>query len=95
MIIIDITYKVSLEKVDQHLEAHVAWLKEQYARGHFLASGPKIPRTGGVILSQLTDVEALKAVLAQDPFQQNGLAEYRLTEFEPRLTTEALQGLLG
>ena len=51
MFIISLTYTQSLEAIDQHLEAHVAFLKEQYAKGLFIASGRKVPRSGGVILA--------------------------------------------
>lgn len=47
MFIVSLTYKRPLSEVDQHLEAHVAYLKQQYGDGHFIASGRKVPRTGG------------------------------------------------
>ena len=55
MFIISLTYKVSLQQIDKELNNHVRYLKAQYAAGNFLASGRKVPRTGGVILSQMKD----------------------------------------
>ena len=33
------------------MAAHVAFLKKHYASGHFLVSGRKIPRDGGIIIA--------------------------------------------
>lgn len=52
MFIVSLTYHASLEQIDAYLAEHVAFLKEQYAQGHFLASGRKVPRTGGIILAR-------------------------------------------
>ena len=54
MFIINITYKTALDKVDLFLEQHIEYLNNQYELGNFLASGKKNPRTGGVILSNVT-----------------------------------------
>ena len=93
MFIINLTYKVELEEVDKHLEAHIAYLKQQYSQTNFIASGRKVPRTGGVILSQIKDKQDLLDILAQDPFHQHGLADYELIEFIPSMTSEAFENL--
>ncbi len=53
MFIVSLNYKRPLEEVDKLLDAHVAYLKQEYANGKFIASGRKNPRTGGVILSNV------------------------------------------
>lgn len=68
MFVVSLNYLKSLPEVDQHLEAHVAWLKAQYAAGRFIASGRKVPRTGGVILARGTCRAELESWLAADPF---------------------------
>jgi uncharacterized protein YciI len=90
MFIISLTYKVSTSVVDEHLAAHVEFLKEQYARGNFLASGRKVPRTGGIILSNISGKEEVEKVIAQDPFNQNGVADYEIVEFVPSMTCQQL-----
>lgn len=94
MFIVELTYKVPLDQVDPHLAAHIDYLKERYALNHFLASGRKVPRTGGIILSHLADKEALLAVLDQDPFKIHDLANYRITEFVPSMTSAELEFLI-
>ncbi len=94
MYIVNITYKVPLEKVDQHLESHIAFLNRQYELGTFLASGRKVPRTGGIILAKGEDRYALLKVLEMDPFKSNGLADYEVIEFVPSKTARGLESLL-
>jgi uncharacterized protein YciI len=89
-----LTYVRPLEEIDAQLPAHVEWLKRGYADGVFLASGRRIPRTGGVILARGESREAIEARLREDPFQRLGLAEVELIPFEPSMTADALAGLL-
>ncbi len=93
MFVIELTYKVELEKVDEYLEEHVEYLKKQYANKAFIASGRKVPRTGGVILSKIENKEALLQVLEEDPFQINDLADYKIVEFIPSMTSEEFEVL--
>jgi len=91
MYIISLTYKQGLEKVDAHLAAHVEYLKAQYEAGIFLASGRKIPRTGGIILARAENRDALMEIVAQDPFYRNDVADYDITEFSPTMTCKTLE----
>lgn len=68
------------------MPAHITYLDAQYAAGHFLASGRKEPRDGGVILALADSREALDHILNADPFKQNGIAHYDVTEFMPTKT---------
>ena len=94
MFIISLTYKMPLDEVDKHLPAHVSFLNDQYASGHFIASGRKVPRTGGIILSNMQSRDALNEVLQNDPFMQYGVAEYDIVEFVPSMVSEEMGFLL-
>lgn len=83
MFVIQLQYKVSIEKVDQHLVEHRNFLEAGYQKNYFIASGPKNPRTGGIILSQLKDRTQLDNILKQDPFAINHIADYEIIEFTP------------
>ena len=91
MFIVSLTYKRDLEEVDKHLDAHVAYLKQEYANGNFIASGRKIPRTGGIILSCVKNKDELESILANDPFHKEGIAEYDIIEFVPSMVAEGLE----
>lgn len=95
MFIINLKYKTALEQVDEFLNDHVEFLDEQYKLGHFLASGRKIPRTGGIILSNVLSESELREIIAQDPFYKHGLADYELIEFVPSKTCEELKFLIA
>lgn len=82
MLIIELTYQRPLTEIDKHLLAHRAWLDACYHKGLLLASGPKQPRDGGIIIA-LIDKEAANQLIQEDPFYQHGLAQYKITEFEP------------
>jgi uncharacterized protein YciI len=79
MFILSLTYIAPLEDADKHMEAHMAWVKAGYEKGLFLASGRKVPRTGGVILAR-GERAALEAMCAADPFTVHGIAGYEITE---------------
>ena len=94
MFIINLTYKAELEVIEQLLQKHVAFLDEQYELGNFLASGRKVPRSGGIILSHIKSKDELKKIIAKDPFKQNDVADYELIEFIPSKTDKQLAFLL-
>ncbi len=91
MFIINLTYKTQLEKVDKFLDEHIEYLNEQYELGNFIASGRKVPRTGGIIFSKINDKTKLQNIIEQDPFKINDLADYELTEFIPSKTCDELE----
>lgn len=93
MLILLLTYIAPLDQVDQHAEAHMAWVKQGYERGWFLASGRKDPRTGGVILAR-GDRAEIEAYIAADPFMINGVTRYDVTEVVLSRTAPGLEGLL-
>ena len=81
MFVIELLYKAGLDQIDAHMAAHMKFLKKYYASGHFLISGRKIPRDGGIILAVAPDREAIEAIMRQDPFCREGLADVRVIEF--------------
>lgn len=83
MFIVQINYKKSLDMVDQYLVAHRLFLEEGYKNNCFVVSGPKNPRNGGIIVSQLKDRAKLDDILKQDPFYINDIADYEVIEFLP------------
>jgi uncharacterized protein YciI len=94
MFILSLTYVKPNDEADRHMEPHMAWVKEGYAKGWFLASGRKVPRTGGVIFA-IGDPTAIEAYVAADPFTLNGVAEYKITELAVTMAVEGLEILKG
>ena len=93
MYVVSLTYKVAQEVVDQHLDAHVDWLKDAFDEGIFIAAGRKVPRTGGVLLSK-ADRPTLDESLAKDPFNVHGVADFDVMEFSANRTAPGFENLL-
>jgi len=81
MFVIELIYKADLKDIDAHMRAHMAFLKTHYAAGTFLISGRKVPREGGIILALGKSRVEIEAIMKDDPFCKNGLAEFRVIEF--------------
>lgn len=92
MFILSLTYVKPQEEADRLMEPHMAWVQQGYDTGLFLASGRKVPRTGGVILArgERADIEAF---VADDPFAVHGVADYQITEVALTRTADGLGGL--
>ena len=82
MFIINLTYIEPLDAVEKYLQEHINFLNHYYAEGLFIASGRKNPRTGGIILMQGKNKEAVQEIITHDPFYQNEIAQYDVIEFE-------------
>ena len=85
MFIAILTYKKPLSEVDKFLAAHREYLAKHYAAGDFIASGPQTPRVGGVIMIKAENRAAVDFIIAQDPFNINGIANYQIVEFTPTM----------
>jgi uncharacterized protein YciI len=94
MYIIDLHYIVPLEKLDAHMTEHVKYLHKYYKQNTFVASGRKVPRTGGIILALAHSREELDAIIQEDPFYVHKLAEFKVTEFQTSQSHPDLKKLL-
>ncbi len=81
MFVIELVYKAPLTKIDAHMSSHVKFLQKYYASGHFVISGRKIPRDGGIILAVGKSREEIDRIVSEDPFHTHGLADFRIIEF--------------
>ena len=91
MFVIELIYKADLADIDAHMTAHVAFLKKYYAAGHFLVSGRKIPRDGGIILAVGKSRQQIEAIVQEDPFCAHGLADVRIIEFRASQRADDIQ----
>lgn len=93
MFIVTLTYLRPRAELDALMPQHVAWLKEHYDAGLFIASGRQKPRKGGVILTRTVSRARLKAILAKDPFVKSGCASVEVVEFTPSMTAPGAEAL--
>jgi uncharacterized protein YciI len=81
--IVEITFTLPLEKIDEILPKHREFLQTGYNKGLLLMSGPKTPRVGGIVVARATSLEEIDGFFANDPYRLNNAAEYKFTEFNP------------
>lgn len=91
MFIIELIYKAALTEIDAHMAAHVKFLKKYYAAGHFVVSGRKIPREGGIIVAVGKSREQIETIAREDPFCTRGLADVRVIEFRASQRADDVQ----
>ena len=91
MFVVTITYTQPIEAIEARTVEHREWLDQHVASGRIVAAGPRVPRTGGILIvsSQGTKAE-LETLLKDDPFQIHGLADYAVTEFKAGKLNPAL-----
>ena len=94
LFIIDLHYIAPLEKLDEAMKDHVAFLDSHYQAGHFIASGRKVPRTGGVIIARGGSKEEVQECMLNDPFCKLGLSSFTVTEFLASKADPAFNKLL-
>jgi uncharacterized protein YciI len=91
MFVIELSYKVDLVEIDAHMKAHMRFLDKYYASGHFVVSGRKIPRDGGIILAVGKDRREIETIIREDPFHAHGLADFRVIEFRASQRADDIQ----
>ncbi len=72
-----------LDTLDFYKDQHVQFLDHFYSKGVLIASGPQVPRVGGVIIAKCSSKTDLEKILKEDPVAIHGLAEYKIYEFKP------------
>ncbi|AIT10072.1 hypothetical protein LO80_08885 [Candidatus Francisella endociliophora] len=90
--IIDLHYLVEENEVAKIRPAHRDFLDIGYKEGVFLASGPKIPKTGGIILA-LGSIETIKKFIKKDPFYLHEIAKYSFKTFDAVKHADVLTNL--
>ena len=76
-----------------HQEPHRAYLRQLKADGTLLAAGPQDPRSGGLFLLRVSDDTPhadLDKIRDDDPFYQQGMAQYELLPWKPVIGKEDL-----
>ena len=88
--VINIQYKVPIEKVGEITPEHRAYLKTKYDEGILLFSGPRVPRTAGFLFARAADTSEIHKMIAHDPFKLKEIADYEVIEIAPAMWAEEL-----
>lgn len=88
MYVVLLNYIKPLSVVDHFVEEHRRFLERGYVSGHFLLSGRREPRTGGVMLVVAQSRSEVENIVKDDPFHREGIAQYDIIEFLPSMAAE-------
>lgn len=95
MYLIDITLKIDIipaEKSEALLAGHRAWFAKYFEQGYFLLIGPYLDRSAaGVIIARADSRAQLDAILAEDVYWADKLADYRVSEFQAKMVADRIQ----
>ena len=89
-------YRVPIETVVEHTDAHRAYLRSLKEAGTLIASGPFDRRVGGALLLRVPDGSSwadLAAIRDGDPFVQLGVAQYDVQAWNVTIGRDALDGI--
>lgn len=90
-----LTFVKPLDEVDRLIIPHRSYLNRHFIAGHFLAAGRQQPPTGGVIIARAESREQVQAIIAEDPYLTEGVAEYHIVEFHPALYASGFEQFLS
>jgi len=87
---------IDIEQItDELTEQHRAYLAKEYEKGTLAFGGRKVPRTGGILISNHSSLRALESLIKQDPFVTSGVVDYTITEFEPVMASQDFHHVLA
>jgi uncharacterized protein YciI len=93
--VVEIIYKAPIKKIEELTPIHREFLQTGYKAGMLLVSGPKVPRTGGIVIAKADTMEELAEFFKNDPYALNDAADYSFIEFNPKSHQEILKDWLG
>jgi uncharacterized protein YciI len=82
MLVCKLTYNRELDRQEPLFLAHKEFVETQVGEGRFLASGPRLDATGGLMLVYGEDTAAGQALIESDPLVKEGVASFELTPFK-------------
>jgi uncharacterized protein YciI len=77
-----IRYLSPPDEIDRLRPAHREFLRRHYDGGRLIVSGPRVDRTGGVVLARGASAEEVASWFADDPYAVAGAARHEVIEFE-------------
>jgi uncharacterized protein YciI len=93
MYLLLLKYKVPIEQVERVSPAHREFLDKGYKAEKLLVSGPRVPRTGGVILPRVKTRAEVDELIQADPFYTENIADYEVVEFQAMKFDPAVEKL--
>ena len=85
----------SLQDIQPVFPAHLEFIDAHIKTGKFILSGGLTGKPAGVVLANINNGDELKALLAEDRFVLEQVADYEIIEFTPSRYHESLASLIA
>ncbi len=95
MYLVDMSFKDMTKITPELTNKHKLYLEKEYKSNKLMFGGRKVPRTGGILISQHANERELKDVLNSDPFVKSGAVSYSITEFIPVMAAKGYENLIA
>ncbi len=95
MYLVDMSFTDMTKITEELTEKHKSYLEQEYKSNKLMFGGRKVPRTGGILISQHESEGELKQVLNSDPFVKSGAVAYSITEFIPVMASKAYKNIVA
>lgn len=75
--------KIPSEKGEELFQKHVAWFTRHFEQGDFILVGPYTDKEmAGIMITAAETREAVEAILKEDVYYADGMAEYEVHSFK-------------
>lgn len=81
--IVAINYSAAFTEIEPIVPSHRQHIQAAVDAGIILLSGPRVPRTGGMVIARAESESVIQNMIDQDPYKIAGVAEYQVIEFTP------------
>lgn len=78
-----VNYTAPFSEIEHIVPEHRNHLQRAVEAGVILFSGPRIPRTGGIVIARAESETTIQDLIDKDPYKLAGVAEYQVVEFRP------------
>jgi uncharacterized protein YciI len=95
MYLVDMNFTDMTKITPELTNKHKVYLEKEYKSNKLMFGGRKVPRTGGILISQHANERELKEVLNSDPFVKSGAVSYSITEFIPVMAAKGYENLIA
>jgi uncharacterized protein YciI len=95
MYLVDMSFTDMAKITPELTDKHKNYLEQEYKSNKLMFGGRKVPRTGGILISQHESVRELKQVLSSDPFVKSGAVTYSITEFIPVMASKDYKNIVA
>lgn len=95
MYLVDMSFTDMAKITPELTDKHKRYIEQEYKANKLMFGGRKVPRTGGILISQHASEQELKQVLNSDPFVKSGAVTYSITEFIPVMASKAYENVVA